>query len=60
MPRLAKKIPEVTLIGIDEQTGMIDDAENNSWNVHGRGEVTIYRAGAAELHSTGKTFSLLK
>lgn len=59
-PRFAKKIPEVTLIGIDEQTGMIDDAENNSWNVYGRGEVTIYRAGAAELHPTGKTFSLLK
>ncbi len=59
-PRLAKKIPDVTLIGIDEQTGMIDDAENNSWNVYGRGEVTIYRAGAAESHSTGKTFSLLK
>ena len=59
-PRLAQKIPEVMLIGIDEQTGMIDDAENNSWNVYGRGEVTIYRAGAAELHPTGKTFSLLK
>lgn len=59
-PRLAKKIPNVTLIGIDEQTGMIDDAENNSWNVHGRGEVTIYRAGASELHPTGKPFSLLK
>jgi cyanophycinase len=59
-PRLAKKIPEVTLIGIDEQTGMIDDAENNSWNVHGRGEVTIYRTGAAELHPAGKPFSLLK
>ena len=59
-PRLAKKIPEVTLIGIDEQTGMIDDAENNSWNVLGRGDVTIYRAGAAELYPTEKTFSLLK
>ena len=59
-PRLAKQIPNVMLIGIDEQTGMIDDAENNLWNVHGRGEVTVYRAGAAELHPTGKPFSLLK
>ncbi|MEO5888590.1 MAG: Type 1 glutamine amidotransferase-like domain-containing protein [Anaerolineales bacterium] len=59
-PRLAQKIPDVTLIGIDEQTGMIDDAENKSWNVHGRGDVTLYRAGAAELHPTGKAFSLLK
>jgi cyanophycinase len=59
-PRLAKKIPDVTLIGIDEQTGMINNAENNPWNVHGRGEVTIYRAGVAELHPTGKPFSLLK
>jgi cyanophycinase len=57
---LAKQIPDVMLIGIDEQTGMIDDAENNFWNVHGRGAVTVYRAGAAELHPTGKPFSLLK
>ncbi|HXQ37301.1 MAG TPA: Type 1 glutamine amidotransferase-like domain-containing protein, partial [Anaerolineales bacterium] len=35
-PKLLKKRPNVTLIGIDEQTGMINDGNDNSWNVYGR------------------------
>ena len=58
-PRLLKRIPGVTLIGIDEQTGMIDDGEHNSWNVYGRGSVTLYRKGAVETYSAGKAFSLM-
>jgi cyanophycinase len=53
------KIPDVTLIGIDEQTGMIDDGENGSWTVHGRGGVTLYRNGAVETYPMGKSFSLM-
>ena len=58
-PKLIKKIPDVTLIGIDEQTGMIDDGENNSWNVYGAGNVTLYRNDAVETFSAGKKFSLM-
>lgn len=58
-PRLLKEIPNVILIGIDEETGMIDDGENNSWNVYGRGEVTLYRDGQVEIYKVGETFSLL-
>ena len=57
-PRLLKKIPGVTLIGIDEQTGMINDGENNSWNVYGRGAVTLYRNDEVTIHQTGKSFSV--
>jgi len=57
-PRLTKQIPDVTLIGIDEQTGTINDGENNSWNVHGRGAVTIYRKGRVESYQAGKEFSV--
>ena len=56
-PRLTKEIPDVTLIGIDEQTGMIDDGENSSWTVHGRGEVTLYRDSNIEKYMSGKVFS---
>jgi len=56
--RLMKEIPDITLIGIDEQTGMIDGGENNSWTVHGRGGVVLYRDGNAETYKTGETFSL--
>jgi len=57
-PRLVKQIPAVTLIGIDEQTGMLDDGENNSWNVYGAGAVTLYRNGMVDVFSAGKPFSL--
>lgn len=56
--KLLKKIPGVTLIGIDEQTGMINDSENNSWNVYGRGAVTLYRNEEVTIHQTGNTFSV--
>ena len=57
-PKLAKQIPAVTLIGIDEQTGMIDNGAHNSWNVYGAGSVTLYRKGSMETFSAGETFSL--
>jgi cyanophycinase len=59
-PRLLKQIPNVTLIGIDEQTGMLNDGENGNWNVYGAGEVTLYREGRVEMYKAGKTFSILK
>lgn len=55
---LLKEIPHVTLIGIDEQTGMLNDAENGMWNVYGAGEVTLYRAGRVESYEAGKLFSV--
>lgn len=55
-PRLMNQIPNVTLIGIDEQTGMLNDGENNSWNVYGAGEVVLYKNARIEMHKTGKAF----
>jgi len=57
-PKLMEEIPHVTLIGIDEQTGMIDDGDNGTWNVYGRGGVTLYRNGHVETYKAGKTFSV--
>jgi len=57
-PKLTKKMPDVTLIGIDERTGMLNDGENNMWNIYGAGNITLYRNGAVETFSAGKTFSL--
>ncbi|MEP6896769.1 MAG: Type 1 glutamine amidotransferase-like domain-containing protein [Chloroflexota bacterium] len=59
VPKLIKKIPNVTLIGIDERTGLLNDGENNSWNVYGAGDVTLYHNGAVETFSAGKKFSLM-
>jgi cyanophycinase len=56
--KLLKKIPTVTLIGIDEQTGMLNDDVAQTWNVYGRGAVTLYRNGEVEIYSAGKAFSV--
>jgi cyanophycinase len=56
--RLLKELPGVTLLGIDERTGMLDDGLGLEWSVLGQGAVTVYCQGQREIHSTGGTFSL--
>lgn len=51
------EIPSVTLIGIDEQTGMIDDG-SHTWTVHGAGNVTLYQNRQVETYPSGKSFSV--
>ena len=51
------EISHVTLIGIDEETGMLDDAAG-TWTVHGAGNVTLYQDRQVETHPSGKTFSV--
>lgn len=55
--QLMQLLPNVTLIGIDERTGMINDADGR-WQVHGAGEVTLYQSGQVTAYSQGKIFSL--
>lgn len=53
--QLAKQLPGVTLIGIDERTGMIDDTDGK-WEVYGGGEVTLYRGGSTLSYGRGDQF----
>ena len=57
--RLAEQLPKDTLIGIDEQTGMLND-DLATWTVYGAGKVTLYRDGQIEVHARGETFRLFK
>ena len=50
-------ISQVTLIGIDEGTGMIDDGAGG-WTVHGAGSVTLYRNQELEIYEAGNVFSV--
>ena len=54
--QLIQLLPNVTLIGIDEQTGMITDA-NGMWHVHGAGKITLYQGGQITSHARGEAFS---
>ena len=51
------EISQVTLVGIDERTGMLDDGRG-TWTVHGAGNVTLYRNQKVETYVTGKSFSV--
>jgi cyanophycinase len=57
--RLAQRLPRSTLIGIDEQTGILNDP-SGTWTVYGAGEVNLYRKGQAKVYARGETFSLAK
>ena len=54
--QLVQLLPIATLIGINEQTGMIDDG-NGKWRVYGAGEITLYQGGQVIGHGRGETFS---
>jgi cyanophycinase len=51
------ELSQVTLVGIDEGTGMIDDGAG-TWSVHGGGNVTLYRNQKVEIYEAGKFFSV--
>ena len=40
-PRLTERLPSITLLGIDEQTGMIH-VPGHGWEILGKGEVRMY------------------
>jgi hypothetical protein len=40
---LLKLLPDTILVGIDEGTGMISEADG--WQIYGKGEVTLHRSG---------------
>ncbi len=58
-PELAQSLPGVTLVGIDEQTGMVDDGPEGQWSVHGKGVVTLYRGGNVSIFHPGENFGNL-
>ena len=48
--RLRALLPEATLVGIDEETGMINDHSAHEWSVHGGGDITLYQPGQPISH----------
>jgi cyanophycinase len=56
--RLLPELPGITMIGIDERTGAINDGEGDSWTVYGKGSVTLYRQMQVEQYPPGGIFRL--
>ncbi|MCA9981213.1 MAG: hypothetical protein KDD89_10270, partial [Anaerolineales bacterium] len=61
VPRLTELLPDSTLLGIDERTGMMGSvapAGGGEWTVYGQGSVTLYRAGNTAVFAPGQSFTL--
>jgi cyanophycinase len=58
MARLAKEHPEMLCIGIDEETGMINEGPQGQWLVYGKGAVTLCRDHQFRSYSGEEAFSL--
>lgn len=55
--QLLRSLPDITLIGIDERTGMVKENDGN-WYVHGAGKVSLYRDRQIQVHAAGSYFSI--
>jgi cyanophycinase len=55
--QLTEQIPNATLLGIDERTGMVNDSAGG-WRVYGAGVVTLYRGGTTVPYESGARFTL--
>ena len=56
--RLVHLLPETVLIGIDEETGMINDGPERMWQIYGKGSVTLYKGQMSQRFTSGKPFHL--
>ena len=57
-PRLKNRLPDIVLIGIDEETGAISDSAQESWRVYGKGEITLYQDDQVHIFGVNETFGL--
>ncbi len=57
-PRLRRLLPEMVMIGIDEETGVIDDAAPGYWRVYGKGAATRYRQDRVQRFGSAEAFSM--
>ncbi len=56
--RLTTQLPMTVLVGIDERTGLLDDAPGGRWRVYGQGAATIYAGGEVRVFRSGESFAL--
>lgn len=56
--RLAPLLPQVVLIGIGEETGLMNDGPQGRWTVYGKGAVTLYRRSNVDTFYHGQELEL--
>jgi cyanophycinase len=56
--KLALLLPGIVLLGIDEETGLLNDHPNGQWTVYGKGVVTVYEPDRRAVFRHGQRFML--
>jgi cyanophycinase len=57
-PELSRRLPGTMLIGIDEQSGMLNDGPQGNWQAYGAGGVTLYQNDRKLQFAAGQPFEL--
>jgi cyanophycinase len=57
-PRLTRLLPDACLLGIDEETGLLNDGPAGEWTVYGKGAVTVYSSSGQTVLMHGQRFML--
>jgi cyanophycinase len=57
-PHLKNQLPDIILIGIDEETGALSDTSQENWRVYGKGKITLYHCNRVDKFRTGQAFDL--
>jgi cyanophycinase len=58
VPQLKKQLPDIVLVGIDEETGALKDASQDDWRVYGKGKITLYHSRHVDEFKAGQAFAL--
>jgi len=51
-----ENLPGLTLLGVDEQTGAIYAGQDKTWQVYGKGGVTVYQGDKQAFYEAGSAF----
>jgi cyanophycinase len=57
-PHIRRQAKGVLPVGIDEETGMMNDGPDGLWTVYGKGAVTLHGPGGEAVYRTGERFEL--
>jgi cyanophycinase len=58
MSRLAMEHQDIQYIGIDEETGMINEGPQGQWQVYGKGKVTLWQKHQVSTYPAGEAFGI--
>ena len=60
VPELTALLPKVVLIGVDEETAILNVGSSSEWTVYGKGSATIYQATVPSIFQNGERFQFVK